>query len=166
MLQNLKIIGITIVSSISGLAGVLYGMNLNAQLNDLKSNFNATASGLSATLTDTKSITRVSEANIIIQPTFPDGEVEVYINDRLIKTVLVNAGVINTTIPLMSGVNRISINQKLSKLWMSTETQEQKVKNILYAPSSASAICSDLSISYSASRRGTCSHHGGVAEWL
>lgn len=33
-------------------------------------------------------------------------------------------------------------------------------------PSGASAVCQDGSLSFSASRRGTCSHHGGVAEWL
>ena len=31
--------------------------------------------------------------------------------------------------------------------------------------SGASARCRDGSLSYSAHRRGTCSHHGGVAEW-
>lgn len=33
-------------------------------------------------------------------------------------------------------------------------------------PASASAICRDGTYSYSRSRRGTCSHHGGVAQWL
>lgn len=33
-------------------------------------------------------------------------------------------------------------------------------------PSGASARCRDGTLSYSASRRGTCSHHGGVAEWF
>jgi uncharacterized protein YraI len=32
-------------------------------------------------------------------------------------------------------------------------------------PSGASARCSDGSYSFSQSRRGTCSHHGGVAVW-
>lgn len=32
--------------------------------------------------------------------------------------------------------------------------------------SGASAVCNDGSTSYSAHRRGTCSHHGGVAQWL
>lgn len=32
-------------------------------------------------------------------------------------------------------------------------------------PSGASAECRDGSLSYSRSRRGTCSHHGGVAVW-
>ena len=31
--------------------------------------------------------------------------------------------------------------------------------------SGASAKCADGSLSYSAHRRGTCSHHGGVAQW-
>lgn len=34
------------------------------------------------------------------------------------------------------------------------------------APSGATARCSDGTYSFSQSRRGTCSHHGGVAEWL
>jgi len=32
-------------------------------------------------------------------------------------------------------------------------------------PAGASARCVDGSYSFSQSRRGTCSHHGGVAEW-
>jgi len=34
------------------------------------------------------------------------------------------------------------------------------------APAGASARCRDGTFSFSQSRRGTCSHHGGVAEWL
>lgn len=34
------------------------------------------------------------------------------------------------------------------------------------APAGASAQCRDGSYSFSQSRRGTCSHHGGVAVWL
>lgn len=33
-------------------------------------------------------------------------------------------------------------------------------------PAGASAKCRDGTYSYSQSRRGTCSHHGGVAQWL
>lgn len=33
-------------------------------------------------------------------------------------------------------------------------------------PSGATAQCRDSSYSFSQSRRGTCSHHGGVARWL
>ena len=33
-------------------------------------------------------------------------------------------------------------------------------------PAGASARCRDGTYSYSRSRRGTCSHHGGVAQWL
>lgn len=33
-------------------------------------------------------------------------------------------------------------------------------------PAGASAICRDGTYSYSQNRRGTCSHHGGVAKWL
>jgi hypothetical protein len=33
-------------------------------------------------------------------------------------------------------------------------------------PAGATARCRDGTYSFSASRRGTCSHHGGVADWL
>ena len=33
-------------------------------------------------------------------------------------------------------------------------------------PAGASAICRDGTYSFSQNKRGTCSHHGGVAEWL
>lgn len=33
-------------------------------------------------------------------------------------------------------------------------------------PSGASAVCRDGTYSFSRNRRGTCSHHGGVKEWL
>jgi hypothetical protein len=34
------------------------------------------------------------------------------------------------------------------------------------APAGASAQCRDGTYSFSKSRRGTCSHHGGVSTWL
>lgn len=34
------------------------------------------------------------------------------------------------------------------------------------APAGATALCRDGTYSYSRNRRGTCSHHGGVARWL
>lgn len=34
------------------------------------------------------------------------------------------------------------------------------------APNGATALCRDGTYSFSRSRRGTCSHHGGVAHWL
>lgn len=34
------------------------------------------------------------------------------------------------------------------------------------APTGATALCRDGTYSFSQSRRGTCSHHGGVAKWL
>lgn len=34
------------------------------------------------------------------------------------------------------------------------------------APTGATALCRDGTYSFSRNRRGTCSHHGGVAKWL
>ena len=35
-----------------------------------------------------------------------------------------------------------------------------------HVPRGASAHCSDGTYSFSENHRGTCSHHGGVVEWL
>ncbi|MCA9391402.1 MAG: DUF3761 domain-containing protein [Candidatus Magasanikbacteria bacterium] len=50
-----------------------------------------------------------------------------------------------------------------------TNTAGNEVPSPYYAPSApagASAKCRDGTYSFSQSRRGTCSRHGGVAEWL
>jgi hypothetical protein len=50
-----------------------------------------------------------------------------------------------------------------------TNSQGQTVKrpeNCSTAPKGATAQCQDGSYSFSQSRSGTCSHHGGVAKWL
>lgn len=39
-------------------------------------------------------------------------------------------------------------------------------ENCSGAPRGATAQCRDGTYSFSQSRRGTCSHHGGVARWL
>lgn len=50
-----------------------------------------------------------------------------------------------------------------------TNTYGERVQSPTYyssTPSGATAICRDGTYSFSRSRRGTCSHHGGVAQWL
>ena len=42
----------------------------------------------------------------------------------------------------------------------------KRPENCSAAPQGATAQCRDGSYSFSQSRRGTCSHHGGVAKWL
>ena len=42
----------------------------------------------------------------------------------------------------------------------------KRPENCSAAPQGATAHCRDGSYSFSQSRRGTCSHHGGVAKWL
>ena len=42
----------------------------------------------------------------------------------------------------------------------------QRPENCSGPPTGATAQCRDGSYSFSQSRRGTCSHHGGVAKWL
>ena len=50
-----------------------------------------------------------------------------------------------------------------------TNSAGNKVHSPAYsntAPAGASAKCGDGTYSFSQSRRGTCSHHGGVSSWL
>ena len=42
----------------------------------------------------------------------------------------------------------------------------KRPENCSAAPQGATAQCSDGTYSFSQGRRGTCSHHGGVAKWL
>ena len=42
----------------------------------------------------------------------------------------------------------------------------RRPENCSAAPEGATAQCRDGSYSFSRSRRGTCSYHGGVAKWL
>jgi uncharacterized protein YgiM (DUF1202 family) len=50
-----------------------------------------------------------------------------------------------------------------------TNSQGVKVQSPTYyskPPAGATAVCRDGTYSFSRNRRGTCSHHGGVARWL
>jgi len=46
------------------------------------------------------------------------------------------------------------------------QTEIKKKKETPSIPSGATARCKDGTLSYSKSRRGTCSHHGGVSTWF
>lgn len=52
------------------------------------------------------------------------------------------------------------INSDGNKIQSPTKSQDGNV------PSGATARCRDGTYSFSQHRQGTCSHHGGVAEWL
>jgi len=50
-----------------------------------------------------------------------------------------------------------------------TNSAGERVQSPTYyssTPTGATALCRDGTYSFSRSRRGTCSHHGGVANWL
>lgn len=50
-----------------------------------------------------------------------------------------------------------------------TNSSGERVQSPTYynsTPAGATALCRDGTYSFSRSRRGTCSHHGGVARWL
>jgi len=56
-----------------------------------------------------------------------------------------------------------------SKVKHYTNSAGERIQSPTYyrsAPAGATAICGDGTYSFSRSRRGTCSHHGGVRVWL
>lgn len=63
-----------------------------------------------------------------------------------------------TTTPLSN--NRYYTNSRGERVHSPAYSQKNKV------PVGATALCRDGTYSFSRSRRGTCSHHGGVAKWL
>ena len=62
-----------------------------------------------------------------------------------------------------------SYNYPIGGVKYYTNSKGQRVQSPTYyqtAPAGATALCRDGTYSFSRSRRGTCSHHGGVAKWL
>ena len=57
-------------------------------------------------------------------------------------------------------------NKSRSKKPSNANTKAQPGAKANEAPAGATAECRDGTYSYSAHRRGTCSHHGGVKRWL
>jgi hypothetical protein len=58
--------------------------------------------------------------------------------------------------------------QKLSNSRYYTNSDGQRIHSPAYSrriPAGATAVCADGSYSFSQHRSGTCSHHGGVANW-
>lgn len=75
------------------------------------------------------------------------------------NTPVVNQGILNTS----------SVSAPTAPNGYYENTYGNEVARPYYAPSvpsGASAQCGDGTYSFSQSRRGTCSHHGGVAEWF
>lgn len=62
----------------------------------------------------------------------------------------------------------VNISTTISKKYY-TNSAGQRIQSPTHynsVPEGATALCRDGTYSFSASRRGTCSHHGGVEKWL
>lgn len=73
--------------------------------------------------------------------------------------------------PTESRISKRSYNTSTnsSPIKYYTNTDGERVQSPTYyktAPAGATALCRDGTYSFSRNRRGTCSHHGGVAKWL
>ena len=88
-------------------------------------------------------------------------------SDTQVSSVVPTANVQKTVVnPYQTNTNT---SNKLSNDNYYTNTAGNEVHSPAYsnsAPIGASAQCRDGTYSFSQSRRGTCSHHGGVSEWL
>jgi hypothetical protein len=75
----------------------------------------------------------------------------------------------STTSPAASNTkpNADNVNCTSNGTYVNSKGQTvQRPENCSGPPKGATAQCRDGSYSFSRSRRGTCSHHGGVANWL
>ena len=65
--------------------------------------------------------------------------------------------------------SKSSANRPIGNVNYYTNSRGERVQSPTYynqAPAGATALCRDGTYSFSRSRRGTCSGHGGVAQWL
>lgn len=97
-------------------------------------------------------------ANVYVVENLSSGWSQVVYNYKL--------GYVNTSC-LISGQNYTYTPSTRVRYY--TNSAGQRVQSPTYYPSAprgATARCVDGTYSFSKNRRGTCSHHGGVAQWL
>ena len=93
-----------------------------------------------------------------------------YTPPTIIQPAAVQQAVVNTNTPAPTYTPPAPTQKTvpLSNDNYYTNVDGNKVHSPAYAPSKpagASAKCRDGTYSFSQNRRGTCSHHGGVAQW-
>jgi hypothetical protein len=92
------------------------------------------------------------------------------LSEQLLTQTPVQAPSSGSTAPQTSGTtHNDAAKSKCRDNGTYVNSQGQTVKrpeNCSTVPQGATAQCRDGTYSFSKSRRGTCSHHGGVAKWL
>ena len=94
-----------------------------------------------------------------------DNRVPSYVNYP-ISLQLTDKSIYNIAYPSCLNVN--NVNKTMGGVNYYTNSWGEKVQSPTYyssKPAGATARCVDGTYSFSKSRRGTCSHHGGVAVW-
>lgn len=85
--------------------------------------------------------------------------------DQQVEQVVTPKAVVEA--PIVPVTQPVDVPLSNDNTYINSEGNE--VHSPAYAPSvpaGASALCGDGTYSFSQNRRGTCSRHGGVAEWL
>jgi uncharacterized protein YraI len=89
--------------------------------------------------------------------------------DRIVGYVdskyLTTAQIINSQSPVITAQKQRT--KKKTKYYTNVDGHKVEVPRLSDSvPVGATALCRDGTYSFSRNRRGTCSHHGGVAKWL
>jgi hypothetical protein len=114
-----------------------------------------------------------SSLNVSASPTVSSAVANTVTSSPVNSPVSLNSPVSVNTAPanrseirsLKSNSNEITVPPAPEKESVS-EKPKPEAPPVQTNPGGATARCRDGSFSYSQNRRGTCSHHGGVAEWF
>jgi hypothetical protein len=121
------------------------------------------------------SVTRPSQNQAVLNTSIdtPNGQVSDGIDPRAVDSLTSKTQTdvqTSTNQPTASPIPTATVQPKPTQTSGTyTNSAGVTVKSPVVAPSApegASAKCKDGTYSFSQSRRGTCSHHGGVALWL
>ena len=97
-------------------------------------------------------------ANVYVVTNLSNGWSQVVYNHKV--------GYVYSSYLLSLGKNDSSSNNSIRYYTNSAGQRVQSPTYYLTPPRGATARCVDGTYSFSKNRRGTCSHHGGVAKWL
>ena len=92
-----------------------------------------------------------------------------YVSRKYIKQVQTTTPSYHSNSSYNSSSNSSAYINSNSTVRYYTNSRGERVQSPTYyktAPAGATALCRDGTYSFSRSRRGTCSHHGGVSRWL
>lgn len=92
-----------------------------------------------------------------------------YVSTRYLSSKAPGKNVSKKETTSYTSLSSTTYNINRSKVRHYTNVDGYRVQSPTYyssTPAGATALCRDSTYSFSRNRRGTCSHHGGVARWI